>query len=360
MNLSRMGKRLTPAAPAVGDDSRTLLLCRRLSRGGRCLALVVAARGRTRRLRPTAPLVREARRHGVDARADARRRGAADARRNPVAARDVFAPADLVDDVAVVVRRPTAVDPAPAGRRRWTPSIRMMPFPARRRRPTSPLRASQYLVRMLLLLLRKVDQSSFPRGISSVRKMSKLAPLRRRRRRGGGRVRRVVTMILVDNATAAAASSSSGGVGIIMRCAMTANDVVVRGSRIAGIPVHGDPARIGGHRHRRDRTRAARRGGGRAVAWALMMMKMMGRDRGVLSGAHPTIHDGRAKTTGMTMGTMTVAMMVDADEDGGRRVGVGPNVVFVRILVVVLIVMLLVMMTMVHVVVEGGGGAGTG
>jgi hypothetical protein len=91
-----------------------------------------------------------------------------------------------------------------------------------------------------------------------------------------------------------------------------------------------------------------------------MMMKMMGRDRGGLSGAHPTIHDGRAKTTGMTMGTMTVAMMVDADEDGGRRVGVGPNVVFVRILVVVLIVMLLVMMTMVHVVVEGGGGAGTG
>ena len=83
-----------------------------------------------------------------------------------------------------------------------------------------------------------------------------------------------------------------------------------------------------------------------------MMMKMMGRDRGVLSGAHPAIHDGRAKTTGMTMGTMTIAMMVDADEDG-------PNVVFVRILVVVLIVMLLVMMTMVDVVVEGGGGAGT-
>jgi hypothetical protein len=164
-------------------------------------------------------------------------------------------------------------------------------------------------------------------------------------------------MILVDNATAAAASSSSGGVGI-MRCAMTANDVVVRGSRIAGIPVHGDPARISGHRHRRNRTRAARRGG--VVARALMMMKMMGRDRGGLSGAHPAIHDGRAKTTGMMMGTMTIAMMVDADEDGGRRVGVGPNVVFVRILVVVLIVMLLVMMTMVDVVVEGGGGAGTG
>lgn len=92
----------------------------------------------------------------------------------------------------------------------------------------------------------------------------------------------------------------------------------------------------------------------------MMMMKMMGRDRGVLSGAHPTIHDGRAKTTGMTMGTMTVAMMVDADEDGGRRVGVGPNVVFVRILVVVtvmLLMVLLIMMKMVDVV-EGGTGAG--
>ena len=119
---------------------------------------------------------------------------------------------------------------------------------------------------------------------------------------------------VVDSA-AAAPSSSPGGVGIT-RFAMTANDVVVRGGGIAGVPAIAVAVRVSGDP---DRTRAAGRGGG-GVAERAVMVTMMGGSRahrGVHSGDPPAIHDGREMMTGMMMGATTIVMTVDADDDGG-------------------------------------------